>query len=145
MKILITLALFLILPLPLLADTVTLYKWVDKDGNVTYQQFPPPAAPDQIQAKIINPDQNVIKMALLPPAIAKAPATTTPVAPVRYVVQPIVIYRPYPLHLVLGRALAVGHAHHQASFKRVRFRHIKHKRKMAHRASHRKMRRTPVH
>ena len=148
MKILIALALFLVLSSPLLADTVTFYKWVDKNGNVTYQQFPPPVASDQIEEKTIDPDQNVIKMSLPPPAIAKAPITTTPVPQIRYVVQPIVIYRPYPLHLlhlVLKHALVVEHAHHQAHVKRARFRHNKHKRKMAHRTSHRKTRHTPVH
>lgn len=145
MKILIALALFLVLSSPLLADTITLYKWVDKNGNVTYQQFPPPVAPNQIQAKTINPDQNVIKMSLPPPAIAKAPITTTPVPQIRYVIQPIVIYRPYPLHLVLEHALVAKHAHHQAHVKRTRFRHNKHKGNMAHRTSHRKTRHTPVH
>lgn len=140
MKILIALALFLVLPLPVLADAVTLYKWVDKDGNVTYQELPPRVSAAQVEEKTINLDQNVIKMMLPPPIIAKAA-----VPQVRYVVQPIVIYRPYPLNLVLWHALAVEHAHRKVHVKRTRFRHIKHKRSMTPWHTSRKTRHTPVH
>ena len=54
------LLLALIFLLPAVAPAEKVYKWVDKDGKVTYQQTPPPAGANRIEEKHINPDQNVI-------------------------------------------------------------------------------------
>lgn len=60
-KILCMLLMSLLLLLPLAASAVKLYKWVDKDGNVTYQELPPPSDASKVEEKNINPDANVIQ------------------------------------------------------------------------------------
>ncbi len=53
------------------AHAVKVYKWVDEEGKVTYQDRPPP--PDQggqVQEKTINPDAGVTKF------VAPEPSST---------------------------------------------------------------------
>lgn len=42
-------------------DAGKLYKWVDRDGRVTYQDRPPPAESGRIEEKDIDPNKNVIQ------------------------------------------------------------------------------------
>lgn len=61
MKTILPVTLCLLLLLPAAASAVKLYKWVDKDGHVTYQELPPPADAGKVEEKDINPDTNVIQ------------------------------------------------------------------------------------
>jgi hypothetical protein len=61
MKTILPLSICLLLLLPGAASAVKLYKWVDKDGNVTYQESPPPADAGKVEEKNIDPDANVIQ------------------------------------------------------------------------------------
>lgn len=57
-----TIAVMLIcLLLPAAASAIKLYKWVDKDGKVTYQETPPPAGDGRVEEKLIDPNTNVIQ------------------------------------------------------------------------------------
>ncbi|GMQ90578.1 MAG: hypothetical protein BMS9Abin10_0973 [Gammaproteobacteria bacterium] len=44
---------------PLAVHAVKLYKWVDEEGRVTYQDKPPPPGTDEVKEKTINPDEGV--------------------------------------------------------------------------------------
>ncbi len=48
----------LVAPAPIIHGT-KLYKWVDEEGNVTYQDNPPPPGTDEVKEKTINPDEGV--------------------------------------------------------------------------------------
>ena len=72
MKKILRVTICLLLLLPVVASAVKLYKWVDKDGKVTYQELPPPADASKVEEKDINPDANVIQ--------AGRPASSTPPA-----------------------------------------------------------------
>ena len=61
MKTILSVTMCLLLLLPVAASAVKLYKWVDKDGKVTYQEFPPPASATKVEEKDINPDANIIQ------------------------------------------------------------------------------------
>jgi hypothetical protein len=61
MKILLRVLLSVLLVLPGVVPAAKLYKWVDKDGKVTYQETPPPAGAAKVEEKNIDPDMNVIK------------------------------------------------------------------------------------
>lgn len=61
MKKILAMMMGLLLLLPLAASAVKLYKWVDKDGKITYQELPPPADASKVEEKDINPDANVIQ------------------------------------------------------------------------------------
>ena len=50
------------------AEAVKLWKWVDKDGKVTYSETPPPSQMKKSEVKHINPEQNVIETDA-PPAL----------------------------------------------------------------------------
>ena len=41
------------------SHAVKVYKWVDKQGNVTYQETPPPEESITVEEKDINPNRNV--------------------------------------------------------------------------------------
>ena len=49
----------LLLLLPASVSAVKLYKWVDADGKVTYQELPPPADARKVEEKDIDPDLNI--------------------------------------------------------------------------------------
>jgi hypothetical protein len=69
-------ALMLLAPTPSV-HAVKLYKWVDDNGRVTYQDRPPPSGAAEIEEKEINPDQNTVD-SYVPPAssIPGSPAPT---------------------------------------------------------------------
>ena len=73
------LVMLLLLALPAAAAAAKLYKWVDKDGRVTYQETPPPSGSGKVEEKNIDPDQNVIKADHPPltPTPSSAPNTGT--------------------------------------------------------------------
>jgi hypothetical protein len=50
----------LALLLPGVVSAAKVYRWVDKDGKITYQETPPPAGAGKVEEKNINHDQNVI-------------------------------------------------------------------------------------
>ena len=52
----------LLLTLPATAVAAKLYKWVDKDGKVTYQETPPPTGSGRVSNSITN------KSLFMPPA-----------------------------------------------------------------------------
>jgi hypothetical protein len=59
-------------------EAVKLWKWVDKDGKVTYSETPPPSSSFKAEKKQIDPDRNVID-AYVPgpaPASSSSPAAT---------------------------------------------------------------------
>ena len=60
------------------AHAVKLYKWVDDDGRVTYQDRPPPRGTGTIEEKNIDPNQNTAD-SYIPPASA-LPAAPAPTA-----------------------------------------------------------------
>ena len=66
------LVMLLLLTLPAAAVAAKLYKWVDKNGRVTYQETPPPSGSGKVEEKNIDPDQNVIKADHPPPTFAPA-------------------------------------------------------------------------
>ena len=43
------------------AEAMKLWKWVDKDGKITYSESPPPSHATKAEKKQINPDENVIQ------------------------------------------------------------------------------------
>lgn len=63
----------LLLVLPGVAAATKLYKWVDKNGKVTYQETPPPSGAGKVEEKNIDPDQNVIKADHPPPQSTSDP------------------------------------------------------------------------
>jgi hypothetical protein len=67
---------------PILASADKVYKWTDVQGNVSYQDHPPPAEAAKSEAKEINPEENTTKFE--PPARIPAgagpPSTTPPTA-----------------------------------------------------------------
>jgi hypothetical protein len=58
------------------AEAAKLWKWVDKEGNVTYSETRPPAEATKAEEKQIDPKQNVIEMEIPP-----AGSSSTPVSP----------------------------------------------------------------
>ncbi len=50
-----------------LTHAVKLYKWVDEQGNVTYQDQPPPANASEVEEKNIDPNEGVTKFVLPKP------------------------------------------------------------------------------
>ena len=66
--------LLLLLALPTAVVAAKLYKWVDKNGKVTYQETSPPSGSGKVEEKNIDPDQNVIKADHPPPT--PTPAST---------------------------------------------------------------------
>jgi len=50
-----------------LTHAVKLYKWVDEQGNVTYQDQPPPANATEVEEKNIDPNEGVTKFVLPKP------------------------------------------------------------------------------
>ncbi len=58
---------------PLAVHAVKLYKWVDEEGNVTYQETPPPAGFGQVEVKDIDPDRDVTNF-VTPESSTTAPA-----------------------------------------------------------------------
>jgi len=55
-------ALFLMMGMHVpLTHAVKLYKWVDEQGNVTYQDRPPPANASAVEEKDIDPNEGVTK------------------------------------------------------------------------------------
>lgn len=57
---------------------VKLYKWVDEEGNVTYQDTPPPRdLGGEVQQKHINPDDGVTEFVVPEPSADQAPAETS--------------------------------------------------------------------
>ena len=73
------LVMLLLLTLPVTAAATKLYKWIDKDGKVTYQETPPPSGSGKVEEKNIDPDQNVIKADHPPPTptLSSAPNAGT--------------------------------------------------------------------
>ncbi|MFQ5754789.1 MAG: DUF4124 domain-containing protein [Acidiferrobacterales bacterium] len=62
---------------PLAVHAVKLYKWVDKNGHVTYQDKPPPPEADVVKEKTINPDEGVTEFTKPKPSepeVKSAPA-----------------------------------------------------------------------
>lgn len=57
-----------------IAHGVTLYKWVDEDGNVSYQDYPPTSKSGTVEEKHIDPNQGVTEFVL--PKNFKAGSTT---------------------------------------------------------------------
>lgn len=51
-----------------LAHATKLYKWVDEQGNVTYQDRPPPANASEVEEKHIDPNEGVTKFVVPKPA-----------------------------------------------------------------------------
>jgi hypothetical protein len=60
------------------AEAVKLWKWVDKDGKVTYSESPPPSQATKIENKHINPDQNVIQADIPPSSPASSTGSSAP-------------------------------------------------------------------
>jgi len=50
-----------------LTHAVKLYKWVDEQGNVTYQDHLPPANASEVEEKDIDPNEGVTKFVLPKP------------------------------------------------------------------------------
>lgn len=68
---------FMLLVLTPNVHAVKLYKWVDDEGRVTYQDRPPPSGAANIEEKNIDPSQNTADRYVPPPSSAPAlPAPT---------------------------------------------------------------------
>lgn len=60
------------------AETVKMWKWVDKDGKVHYSETRPPPQATHAEEKRIDPDRNVIQAEIPPPP---SPQQTSPPDP----------------------------------------------------------------
>ncbi|MBI3574182.1 MAG: DUF4124 domain-containing protein [Gammaproteobacteria bacterium] len=60
------------------AQAEKVYKWVDEQGNVTYQSAPPPTGSGQVEKKDIDPNRNVIKADHPLPDYSSAPPPAPP-------------------------------------------------------------------
>jgi hypothetical protein len=64
----------LMLALATTAYGVKLYKWVDKNGHVTYQDRPPSSATATVEEKDIDPNQNRADSYVPPPSSTGKPS-----------------------------------------------------------------------
>ena len=60
------------------AQTVKVWKWVDRDGRVTYSEDPPPAGAARVEEKYLNPDEITVQTT---PAPASQTVTSEAPAP----------------------------------------------------------------
>lgn len=72
-----TLLLLLVLNLTAMNSySAKVYKWTDKDGNITYRDTPPHENSGTVEEKEIDPDQNVIEVS--PPKPTTSSSSTGP-------------------------------------------------------------------
>jgi hypothetical protein len=77
LNILVALLLMMAMHAPL-SHAVKLYKWVDEQGNVTYQDRPPPANASAVEEKDIDPNEGVTKFVLPKPTEASSDDERSP-------------------------------------------------------------------